>query len=165
MGGLQVQHPAEHAGSLQLNLIQRIYHDSQNNHRRSLLPDILQDLLQRINRPTLEEHVQQLGPIQWVITGKKLKDHNHLLSQAFIFMAKFLRQYEMQADNWHVAALHGHSAGKTFIISEMERRELKEMGIFSVSQLFELQDNMQTSDRENTALFEQLDRYLSLIHI
>jgi hypothetical protein len=61
MGELQVQHPAEHAGSLQLNLIQRIYHDTRNNQRQSILPSLLGELLQRVNRPTLEDHLQQLG--------------------------------------------------------------------------------------------------------
>ncbi len=63
MGGLQVQHPAEHAGSLQLNLIQKIYQDTRNNQRKSTLPSLLSELLRRVNRPTLEDHVQQLGPV------------------------------------------------------------------------------------------------------
>jgi hypothetical protein len=45
MGGLQVQQPAEHAGSLQLNLIQRIYHDTRNNQRQSIPPSLLGELL------------------------------------------------------------------------------------------------------------------------
>jgi hypothetical protein len=45
LGGLQVQHPAEHAGSLQFNLIHRIYHDTQNNQRQSILPSLLGELL------------------------------------------------------------------------------------------------------------------------
>jgi hypothetical protein len=44
------------------NLIQRIYQEGMNNQRHSKLPELLQDLLRRINRPTLDEHVRQLGP-------------------------------------------------------------------------------------------------------
>jgi len=159
MGGLQVQHPAEHAGSLQLNLIQKIYHDTRNNQRKSILPLLLSELLRRVNRPTLEDHVQQLGPVQWAATGKLLADHNLLLSQSFVFMAKFLRQYETKSDSWHAAALHGHSLGKTFFITEPERRVLKEMQLFSVSQLFETNDNMTTSEEEKVELFEHLDQH------
>jgi hypothetical protein len=111
MGGLQVQHPAEHAGSLQINLIQKSYQDTRNNQRKSILPSLLSELLRRVNRPTLEDHVQQLGPVQWAATRKLLADHNLLLSQSFVFMAKFLRQYETKPDSWHAAALHGHSLG------------------------------------------------------
>ena len=164
MGGLQVQHPAEHAGSLQLNLIQKIYQDSRNNLRHSLLPALLSEMLRSTGRPTLEEHIQQLGPVQWALTGNRIKGHNQLLGQAFLFMAKFLRQYEKRADSWHAAAVHGHSEGKCFPITEMERRVLKEMQIFSVSQLFELQDNMQTSDRDNRVLFDQLNLHHPSLH-
>jgi hypothetical protein len=150
MGGLQVQHPGEHAGSLQLNLIQRIYHDTRNNQRQSILPSLLGELLQGVNRPTLEDHVQQLGPVQWAATGKR---------QSFVFMAKFLRQYETKPDIWHAAALHGHSLGKTFFITEPERQVLREMQLFSVSQIFETNDNMTTSEEEKIKLFEHLDQH------
>jgi hypothetical protein len=159
MGGLQVQHPAEHAGSLQLNLIQKIYQDTRNNQRKSILLSLLSELLRRVNRQTLEDHVQQLGAVQWAATGKLLADHNLLLSQSFVFMAKFLRQYETKPDSWHAAALHGHSLGKTFFITEPERRILKEMQLFSVSQIFETNDNMTTSEEEKVELFEHLDQH------
>jgi hypothetical protein len=88
MGGMQVQHPAEYAGSLQLNLIHRIYHGTCNNQRQSILPSLLGELLRRVNRPTLEDHVQQLGPVQWAANGKLLADHNLLLSQSFCVHGK-----------------------------------------------------------------------------
>ena len=73
-------------------------------------------------------------------------------------MAKFLKQYEAKPDSWHAAALHGHSLGKTFFITEPERRILKEMQLFSVSQIFETNDNMTTSEEEKVELFEHLDQ-------
>jgi hypothetical protein len=103
--------------------------------------------------------MQQLDPVQWVATGKLLADHNLLLSQSFVFMAKFRRQYETKPDSWHAAALHGHSLGKTFFIPEPERRVLKEMQLFSVSQIFKTNDNMTTSEGEKIELFEHLDHY------
>jgi hypothetical protein len=72
-------------------------------------------------------------------------------------MAKFLRQYETKPYSWHAAALHRHSTGKTFLITEPERRSLKEMQLFSVSQIFETNNNMTTSEEEKIELFEHLD--------
>jgi hypothetical protein len=74
-------------------------------------------------------------------------------------MARFLRQYETKPDSWHAAALHGHSLGKTFFITAPERRVLKEMQLFSVSQIFETNDNMTTSEEEKIKLFEHLDQH------
>jgi hypothetical protein len=125
MGGLRVQLPAEHAESLQLNLIQKIYHDTHINQRQSILPSLLGKLLQRVNRPTLEDHVQQLGPVQWVAIGKLLAEHNMHRSQSFIFMAKFLRQYETIPDSRHGRVLHGHSIGKLSSSQNRSDRSLK----------------------------------------
>jgi hypothetical protein len=74
-------------------------------------------------------------------------------------MAKFLRQYETKPDSWHAAALYGHSTGKTFFITEPERRILKEMQLFSVSQIFETNNNTTTSEGEKIELFEHLDQH------
>jgi hypothetical protein len=74
-------------------------------------------------------------------------------------MAKFIRQYKTKPDSWHAATLHGHYLGKTFFITELEQRVLKEMRLFSVSQIFEIKDNMTTSDGEKT---EHLNHHPSL---
>jgi hypothetical protein len=52
---------------------------------------------------------------KWAATRKLLADHNLQLSQSFVFMSKFLRQYEIKPDSWHAAALHGHSLGKNLL--------------------------------------------------
>ncbi len=77
----------------------------------------------------------------------------------FFFWSKFLRQYETKPDSWHAAALHGHSLGKTLFITEPARRVLKEMQLFSVSRIFETNDNMTTSEEEKIELFEHLDQH------
>jgi hypothetical protein len=76
-------------------------------------------------------------------------------------MAKFLRQYETKPDSWHAAALHGHSLGKTFFITEPERRVLKEMQLFSVLQIFKTNDSMTTLEEEKIEIFEHLDQHHS----
>jgi hypothetical protein len=86
-------------------------------------------------------------------------NHNHVLRQPFVFMAKFIRQYKTKPDSWHAATLHGHYLGKTFFITEPEQRVLKEMRLLSVSQIFEIKDNMTTSDGEKT---EHLNHHPSL---
>jgi len=67
-------------------------------------------------------------------------DHNTLLGQAFIAISKFLKLHETGNEGWH-AAIHGHSIGRTFPLTEVERRELQRLQIFTFSQLFEVQDN------------------------
>jgi hypothetical protein len=92
-----------------------------------------------------------LGLSQWVATGKLLADNNLLLSQLFVFMAKFLRQFETKPDSWHAAALHGHYLGQTFFITEPERRVLKEMQLFGVSQIFKTNNNMTFQRRRRSS--------------
>jgi hypothetical protein len=157
MGGLQVQQPAEHAKGLQMNLLQKIYQDSRINTRQSQLPALLREVLQRVRRPTIEDHMQQLGPLEWARTGQAVMEHNALIGQAFIAMSKFLKLYESGSDGWH-AAIHGHSSGRTFPLTEIERMELKGLQIFTVSQLFEVQDNAQISNQDNDELFERLQQ-------
>ena len=48
---------------------------------------------------------------------------------------------------------------KTFFIKEPERWVLKEMPLFIVSQIFETNDNMTTSEEEKIELFEHMDQY------
>ena len=101
--------------------------------------------------------MQQLGPLEWARTGQAVMEHNALIGQAFIAMPKFLKLYESGSDGWH-AAIHGHSSGRTFPLTEIERLELKGLQIFTVSQLFEVQDNAQISNQDNDELFERLQQ-------
>jgi hypothetical protein len=53
----------------------------------------------------------------------------------------------------------GIPLAKTSSDTEPERRVLKEMQLFSVSQIFETNDNMTTSEEEKIELFEHLDQH------
>lgn len=75
MGGLQIQHPMDHAKGLRLNLIQKIWKAGIDNPFHSMLPGILQETLTTIRRPSLAQHIKNMGPVQWRITGDKLKEH------------------------------------------------------------------------------------------
>jgi hypothetical protein len=98
-----------------------------------------------MHRPTLDKHVQQLGPSQWARTGQALLEHNKVFGQTFTMMSKFLKVYETQRDSWFSAAINGHSLGKMFPLTEIERQELDRLNVYSMLQLFEVQDNLQTS--------------------
>ena len=155
MGGLQIQHPMEHAKSLRLNLIQRIWTAGGNNPFHSKLPLILQETLTAIRRPTLAHHIQYMGPAQWDTTGEKLKSHNLLFSQAFQSMAHFLRTYENHEKDWPEAAIYGHTMMQN-PVTFMEHQELETLGIVTVSQLYETQENGQITNQNNIRLFAQL---------
>jgi hypothetical protein len=78
MGGLKISHPRDVVTGFQENLIQRILNKTQKNIP-SLLPQLLQGLLTKINRPSLEEHIDRLGPSQWLCTGDKLEQESTML--------------------------------------------------------------------------------------
>jgi hypothetical protein len=60
MGGLKIAHPKELVKGFQQNLIQRIL-QKDTLDIPSLLPDLLQGLLDRVNRPSLDHHINHLG--------------------------------------------------------------------------------------------------------
>ena len=164
-GGLQIQHPMEHAKSLRLNLIQKIWQMDNDNPYQSMLPKILQETLTKIRRPTLGYHVQHMGPLQWDITGDKLKEHNLLFSQAFQSVADLLRLYENHKTFWPEAAIYGHSkTPRLFPITAMEYAELETLGVVTISQLFETQDNGQISNQDNVHIFTQLQQVHPNLH-
>ena len=90
MGGLKISHPRDVVTGFQQNLIQRILNKNKKNIP-SLLPQLLQSLLTKINRPSLEEHINRLGPSQWLHTGNKLEQENTMLGQSFKSMAELLQ--------------------------------------------------------------------------
>jgi hypothetical protein len=75
----------------------------------SMLPEILETLLQLAGRPTLQDHAERLGPTQWMRTAAVLKPKNLLLSQIFLAGADLLRIYEEHPDTWHQAAKVGNT--------------------------------------------------------
>ena len=137
MGGLQIVHPKDLIIGFQQNLIQRILLKDQLNVP-SLLPELLQGLLDRVGRPTLRHHIDHLGPMQWETTGDKLLPENAMLGQAFKAVAKLLSWHETSKESWHCAAIVGHTqlADNAAKITEAEARHLEEQGIITVSQLF-----------------------------
>jgi hypothetical protein len=165
MGGLGIPHPDEIIQGFRQNLIQKIVKQSRNNPA-SCLPRILAGLLARANRPSLEEHIQSLGPKQWRSTGNRILPWNRMLGLAFVAVADLLVTYETSREFWHAAAIAGHSSfSMVFPLSNGERSILRDQQIFSVSQLLEVNDltGRLTVD-ENAALLTGLANFPHLQH-
>jgi len=157
MGGLKIPHPMDVITGFQQNLIQRIVQKEPKNIP-SLLPEMLRGLLTRIDRPTIEQHIQWLGPVQWRITGNKLIRENTMLGQAFGSIATLLEGHETSKTSWHCAAIDGHSilSNGTLKLSKEEARLLREQEIFTVSQLFTENDAGGLSRMVDGTLINQL---------
>jgi hypothetical protein len=128
------------------------------------LPYILSKLLLRTNRPTIEDHVERLGPEQW--TAIRLHAKNMMLAQAFRAVAVLLALYEVDKDGWHHAAIIGHTkASKLFPFTMAEAALLQEWDVIAVSQLFSTNDLTGMLDKtENAALTDRLQQYPRLRH-
>jgi len=133
MEGLKLTHPMDVLTGFQQNLIKRIIQKEAKNIP-SLLPEMLRGLLTRIDRPTIEQHVQWLGPVQWRITGNKLTRKNAMRGQALGSIATLLEGHETSKTSWHCAAIDGHSIlyNGTLKLSKEEARILREQEIFSL---------------------------------
>ena len=159
MGGLKIQHPKETVCGFQQNLIQRILLKNTRGIP-SLLPELLNGLLTRINRPNLDIHIQQLGPKEWEKTGNKLLLENTMLGQAFLSMSILLKWHETSNESWHCAAIIGHSQlsenGLLRISTPEEVEILRNNDILTVSQLFEEGVTGGLSRQINNNIIEQI---------
>jgi len=165
MGGLGIQPPENTVQGFQQNLIQKLYKKI-NDPQGSLLPDILSKLLQRSNRPNLLDHVERLGPEQWIKTAARLQPKNMMLAHSFRSVATLLALYETDKDAWHHAAIVGHSkASKLFPFTSAEIIQLQEWDVIVVSQLFNINDLTGMIERtENVALMNRVQHLPLLKH-
>jgi hypothetical protein len=72
MGGLGIPHPDEIIQGFRQNLLQKISKQARNNPNAHL-PRTLAGLLTRANRPSLDEHIQYLGPKLWMSSGNRIQ--------------------------------------------------------------------------------------------
>jgi hypothetical protein len=86
MGGLGIQPIENTVEGFQQNLLQRIYKRVNQTASTSLLPSLLNRLLVRVHRPSLEDHVERLGPQQWETTAARLEQKNKMLAQYYDYM-------------------------------------------------------------------------------
>jgi hypothetical protein len=166
MGGLGIQPVENTVEGFQQNLLQRIYKRVNQAASNSLLPNLLNRLLVRIHRPSLEDHVERLGPQQWIATAVRLEQKNKMFAQAFRAVSTLLCLYEVDKDGWHHAPIFGHSkASLLYPLTMAEAEMLWGWGIIVVSQLFNTNDLTGMLDRsENDVLAGRLQQYPLLRH-
>jgi hypothetical protein len=166
MGGLGIQ-PIEHTvQGFQQNLLQKIYKRVNQPANGSLLPQVLNKLLMRVHRPSIEEHVERMGPQQWNLTATRLESKNKMFAQAFRAISTLLQLYEVNKDGWHHAPIFGHTkASLLYPFTMAEADMLWGWDIIVVSQLFNINELTGKLDRsDNAALAGRLQHYPLLRH-
>ncbi len=91
--GLQIPHPNETAEDLRLNMIQKYYRKVRNN-QPSVFTCIIEQILNNSGRPNLADHINTMGPQEWMKTSARIGNVNPMLGEAFKSMASFLRKLE-----------------------------------------------------------------------
>jgi hypothetical protein len=136
-GGLQIPHPNETAEGLRLNLIQK-YFRKINNNQHTTYSHIIEQILSRSEKPGLAEHINKMGPQEWMRTSVKIANASPMLSEAFKLMANFLKKIEDSHEDWHHAPIWGHSRShKLFPFYPADIATLQTLQINTVSQIFE----------------------------
>ncbi len=137
LGGLGIQPLENTVQGFQQNLLQKLYRRGNQPGTRSLLPHIVNRLLLRVNRPSVEDHVERLGPQQWNFTAARLEQKNRMFAQAFRAVAALLTLYEVDKDGWHNAAIFGQTkASKLYPFTMAEAELLRDWDVVVISQLF-----------------------------
>lgn len=158
VGGLKVPLLETTAKSFRLNLLQKIYKKTLHptHFPPTILPHIIKQLLQVTGRPSLEDHVNKLGPTQWKQTALMIRNRNYLFSQMFQAGADLLAIYEKDKETWHQAPLYGHTLEGIFALTPQDFQLLQEQTVNTVSQLL-MEDDAGFITREvNNDLLSQL---------
>jgi hypothetical protein len=163
-GGLQIPHPNETAEGLRLNMIQKYYRKISNN-QPSIFTNIIERILTDSGRPNLADHVNTMGPQEWMKTSVKIESVNPMLSEAFKSMASFLRKLEDNHEDWHHAPIWGHSkTHKLFPFYPADIATLQSLRINTVSQIFETHISGGIDKDISPDLLTSLQDYPSLRH-
>jgi hypothetical protein len=163
MGGLGIQPLENTVQGFQQNLLQKIYRSVNQPGTGFLLPRVLNRLLLCVNCPSVEDHVERLGP---QLTAACLEQKNRMFAQAFRAVAALLTLYEVDKDGWHHAAIIGHTkASILYPFTVAEAEVLQEWDVVVASQLFKTNDLTGMLDRsENDVLANRLQHYHLLRH-
>jgi hypothetical protein len=166
MGGLGIQPIENTVQGFQQNLLQKIYRRVNQPANGSLLPRVLNKLLLRVHRPSIEDHVERMGPQQWNLTAVRLEQKNKMFAKAFRAIGTLLQLYEVDKDGWHHAPIFGHTKASLLYLFTMAEAELLwGWDIIVVSQLFNTNDLTGMLDRtENDVLAGRLQQYPLLRH-
>jgi hypothetical protein len=128
-GGLGIQPIENTVQGFQQNLLQKIYRRVNQPANGSLLPRVLNNLLLRVHRPSIEDYVEQMSPQQWNLTTMRLERKNKMFAQAFRAVSTLLQLYEVDKDGWHHAPIYGHTKANLLYPFTMAEAELLWGGI------------------------------------
>jgi hypothetical protein len=164
VGGLQISETAKTMEGFRLNLLQRIYKRIQYSTRfpPSLLPTVMNSTLSQIKRPSLQQHVQYLGPKEWEKTSLLLKSHNLLFSQCFEAGSQMIKHMETEQESWQHSPIIGHSMENIFPFTAAEKWELEYRNIRVIGQLFQEGDNGDITREVDTEMLHQLPANLRI---
>jgi hypothetical protein len=163
-GGLQILHPSETAEGLRLNLIQK-YFRKINNNQQSTYSLIIEQILSGSGRPDLTEHINRMGPQEWMRTSTKIANISPMLSEAFKSMANFLKKIEDSHEDWHHAPIWGHTrTHKLFPFYPADIATLQTLQINTVSQIFETHLSGGIDKNLSLEILNSLQTYPSLQH-
>jgi hypothetical protein len=118
-------------------MIQKYYRKISNN-QPSIFTCIIEQILNNSGRPNLADHINTMGPQEWMKTSARIENINPMLGEAFKSMASFLRKLEDSHEDWHHAPIWGHSkTHKLFPFYPADIATLQTLRINTVSQIFE----------------------------
>ena len=159
VGGLRVPLVQTIAQGFKLNLLQRIHKRTEKPEHfpPSMLPTVLQSLLQQVGRPSLEEHIARLGPSQWIKTGRILSMKNIMFSQAFEAGSQMLKLLEIDPESWHHSPIVGHSQESIFQITTPESWELDRNNIIVIGQLLLENENGTITNQMNEEILDNIN--------
>jgi hypothetical protein len=163
-GGLQIQHPAETAEGLRLNLLQKILKKTTTGNGTKFT-GIIEEMLRQHRRPDLTTHVTSLGPTEWTTTGNKIMKKNRMMGMAFIAMANYLAKLEESPEDWHLAPIRGHTrVHKLFPFYPADLATLETLRIYTVSQIFDTHLSGGIDKSTSTELLAALAPYPGMQH-
>ncbi len=163
-GGLQIQHPAETAEGLRLNLLQKTFKKIMTGNG-TMFTGIMEEMLRQRRRPDLSTHVTSLGPTEWICTGNKIMGKNRMMGTAFMAMANYLTKLEDSPEDWHLAPIRGHTKiHKLFPFYPADLATLETLGIVTVSQIFDTHLSGRIDKSASPDLLASLAPYPSLQH-
>jgi len=157
VGGLDIRSPTTTIKGFQQNLIQKMLKNPDLE-----MSQVLAAILNKIRRPSLQQHVDFLGPQQWVKSAEKIKNYSLILSQAFSSVAEHLQIFESDTALWGHAPIFGHSEAAGLCEFNIEDfRKLLEKGISVLSQIFQ-RDQFTGTFAKPPRLDDEIIRKLSL---
>jgi len=157
VGGLDIRSPTNTIKGFQQNLIQKMTKNPDLE-----MSQVLAAILDKIRRPSLQQHIDYLGPQQWLKSANKIKNYSLILSQAFEAIAEHLQIFENDTALWGHAPIFGHSEAAALCEFNIEDfKKLFEKGISLISHILQ-RDQLTGTFVKPPRLDDEVNRRLRL---